>query len=90
MATDKRHSTAEPLTEHDVAERLDRAALRVLRIMIDAENLGIVTEVQHSRYLTNALSWLAGELGRWGIEPRIPSSTSPDRRRIELEEQAWP
>jgi len=46
--------------------------------------------VQHSRYLTNALSWLAGELGRWGIEPRIPSSTSPDRRRIELEEQAWP
>jgi hypothetical protein len=66
----KRLSTTEPLTEHDVAERLDKAALRVVRIMSDIRQQGFMDLVKHSRYLTGALNILAAELKLWGVEPR--------------------
>lgn len=66
MSTGKRLSTDRPLTEHDVAERLDRAALRVLNILTDARAAGIQTAVGGSRYLAaNALESLTEELDVW-------------------------
>lgn len=75
MAVGKRLSTDEPLTEHDVADRLDKAALRLLRIMWDARQLGMVEAVSNSRYFTNVTGALRAELDEWGIEP------SPLRQR---------
>jgi hypothetical protein len=66
----KRSRTDEPLTEHDVAERLDRAVMRVVRIMFDVrENMPpeMVDLVKRSRYTTNALYLLADELVAWGV-----------------------
>jgi hypothetical protein len=65
----KRLRASDPLTEHDVAERLDKAALRALRIMSDARQQGYMDAVKHSRYLTNVLGMLAAELGLWGVKP---------------------
>lgn len=66
----KRTSTDEPLTPHDVAQRLDRAALRVLRIMMEVRQTpGLQEAVLASRYHTNVMDELAAELQRWGIEP---------------------
>ena len=70
MSAGKRLSLDEPLTEHDVAERLNRAALRVVRIMADARQQGYMEPVKHSRYLTNVLSMLMAELQLWNIEPQ--------------------
>jgi hypothetical protein len=66
----KRLSTADPLTEHDVAERLDKAALRVTRIMSDARQQGYAGAAKRSRYLTNVLGILAAELKLWGVQPQ--------------------
>lgn len=66
----KRLRTSDPLTEHDVAERLDRAAYRVARIMLDARRDGYMDLVKHSRYLTGALQLVAAELALWGVEPQ--------------------
>jgi hypothetical protein len=66
----KRLSTADPLTEHDVAERLDNAAMRVVRIMLDARQTGLAGPVKRSRYLTNSLSMLAAELEAWNAVPQ--------------------
>jgi hypothetical protein len=70
MASGKRLRASDPLTEHDVAERLDKAALRVLRIMSDARQQGYMEAVRHSRYLTNVLGMLAAELVLWNAEPQ--------------------
>lgn len=70
MSLGKRLGTDEPLTEHDVAERLDRAASRVLRILWDTRQLGLAQQVRASRYLTsNTLGILRAELDLWDIEP---------------------
>jgi hypothetical protein len=69
MPPGKRLSAGDPLTEHDVAERIDRAALRLLRIMGDIRQQGGMEAVRHSRYLTNVLGMLAAELTLWGVEP---------------------
>lgn len=73
MAVGKRLSTSEPLTEHDVAERLDHAALRLLRIMYDLRENSpeLVGPVRASRYWTGAVNALAYELARdeWNVEP---------------------
>lgn len=55
MASGKRPSVDEPLTEHDVAERLDKACLRVWNILISVEQMGpeMVKAVRASRYLSN-------------------------------------
>lgn len=66
----KRLRTSDPLTEHDVADRLDKAALRVVRIMTDARQQGYAEAVKHSRYLTNVLGILAAELQLWGVQPQ--------------------
>lgn len=67
----KRLSTADPLTPDDVAERLDRAALRTLRILMDVRQHPDLQEpVKHSRYLTNVLPALAAELETWGFTPQ--------------------
>jgi hypothetical protein len=76
VSTGKRLSTDRPLTEHDVAERLDRAALRVLHILVDARQLGLMEEVKQSRYHTNSLNALAAELGTWGVQP-VPLRGEP-------------
>lgn len=69
MAVGKRSSPDEPLTEHDVAERLDRAAIRVLSIMMDVRQTeGLYESVKASRYLTNSLDLLAEELRLWGYQ----------------------
>lgn len=69
MSAGKRLRPSDPLTEHDVAERLDRAALRTARIMSDARQLGYMDAVKHSRYLHGALGILAAELAMWGVTP---------------------
>jgi hypothetical protein len=69
MSAGKRLGTNEPLTEHDVAERLDRAVIRTVRILMDARQVGMMDQVKHSRYLTNSLGILAAELRAWGVEP---------------------
>jgi hypothetical protein len=66
----KRLRTSDPLTEHDVADRLDKAALRAVRIMTDARQQGYAGAVKHSRYLTNVLGILAAELQLWGVRPQ--------------------
>lgn len=78
----KRTSTNQPLTSDDVAERLDRAALRTLRILMDArQQVGLFEPVKHSRYLTNTLAALAAEIGLWGIAPQeMPTTPSPAPR----------
>ena len=48
----KRLSTSEPLTEHDVAERLSNAMLRVWRILADVTDEPVLHEaVRTSRFL---------------------------------------
>lgn len=69
MSAGKRTSTADPLTEHDVADRIDKAGLRLLRILIEIREMEMVEEVKTSRYFTNALPALAAEMQTWGIEP---------------------
>ena len=52
MSAGKRLSTDEPLTEHDVAERLTSALLRVTRILEDiVADPSLHQAVQGSRYL---------------------------------------
>lgn len=64
----KRCSTTDPLTPDDVAERLDHAALRVLRILMDVRQIeGLCDAVKQSRYLTNTCHDLAAELVVWGF-----------------------
>lgn len=67
MSVGKRLATDEPLTEHDVAERLDKASVRVLSILMDARQLGLMESVRTSRYLTNSLTLLAEELALWDV-----------------------
>lgn len=56
----KRLSKDDPLGPHDVADRLDRAALRTWRIILLTEDAGedFAAAVRSSRYLTNALAEL--------------------------------
>lgn len=70
MAVGKRLSTEDPLTEHDVAARLDKAALRTYRILVEVREMGLKDQVKSSRYLTNIINALAAELQAWEIEPR--------------------
>lgn len=79
MSVGKRTDAGDPLTEHDVAERLDRAAARLLRILMDVRQIpGLAEDVKASRYLSaGLLEGLAAELETWGIEP----SPIPDERR---------
>lgn len=67
MAAGKRYDTSEPLTEHDVAERLDKAILRTLRIMMDARQISpeFFSAVKGSRYHTNLLDMLIEEALLW-------------------------
>jgi hypothetical protein len=69
MASGKRTSTEHPLTEHDVAERLDHAAMRTLGILMLARDFGMMEDVKASRYLTNSLNALIAELELWKIKP---------------------
>ncbi len=70
MPPGKRLHTSDPLTEHDVAERIDRAAVRTVRILMNIRQLGMMEQVKHSRYLTNSLNMLAAELKLWGVDPQ--------------------
>jgi hypothetical protein len=69
MSVGKRSSADQPLTEHDVAERLDKASMRVLTILMQTREMGLMDKVKHSRYLTNSLNALAAELVEWEITP---------------------
>ncbi len=83
MSAGKRSSTSEPLTEHDVAERLDRAAVRTLRILMDARQIdGLAEQVRGSRYLTNSLAALAAELQEWGVKPQALRDERPPAEEI--------
>lgn len=70
MALGKRTNGDQPLTEHDIAERLDHAAMRCLTILMLARDFGMIEEVKSSRYLTNSLNGLLAELQEWGVEPQ--------------------
>ncbi len=76
MTAGKRLGVDDPLTEHDVADRLNRATLRVLRILMDARDLGLAESVKGSRFHTNSLNALRSELDAWGIQP-IPITVNP-------------
>lgn len=66
MAVGKRFSTSEPLTEHDVAERLSRSILRTLTILTQTRELGMMKEVKSSRYMVGGgLDLLAKEIEEW-------------------------
>lgn len=95
MAVGKRSSKDEPLTEHDVADRLDKAAFRVLRIMMDAREIGVMDEVKRSRYFLNTLDLLADEMAEWGFVPPAPSQmTHAQWRSLKQEPEfcdaVWP
>lgn len=93
MAAGKRTGTDEPLTEHDVAYRLDKAAIRILRILMDARQLGIADEVKTSRYLTNSLGALVAELQTWGVKPEplrdLVKERSEDRYEVQRYDSHW-
>jgi hypothetical protein len=63
----KRLSASDPLTEHDVAERIDRAAMRLLRMLGDVREADgdLFDDVRRSRYHSNALDLLAEEIALW-------------------------
>lgn len=69
----KRLSTDDPLTADDVAERLDKALVRVLRIMLDVRQTegNLLADVRKSRYLTNSINAVAYELqtDEWNVQP---------------------
>lgn len=66
MSVGKRLSTDDPLTEHDVADRLDKAMLRVWRILLDVRQDPVLYEaVRQSRYRTNVMHELMKELDVW-------------------------
>lgn len=66
MAVGKRHSTSEPLTEHDVAERLTRSMLRTLNLLEETRQLNLMEEVQSSRYFhPELIPYLEKELEAW-------------------------
>lgn len=66
MSVGKRTSTAEPLTEHDVAERIGRSMLRTLTIMQQARDLGLMPAVKSSRYYALGLpEMMQAELEQW-------------------------
>ena len=65
----RRLRTTDPLTPDDVAFRLDKALDRVMRIMWDAQQLGIMDEVKGSRYLGPAIGHVAYELQMWNVHP---------------------
>jgi hypothetical protein len=70
VSVGKRRSASEPLTEHDVAERLKLAAMRVVSILADARQTpGLAEQVAGSRYLSNSLQVLRAELDLWDVEP---------------------
>jgi hypothetical protein len=68
MAVGKRTSTDQPLTEHDVAERLDKAMLRVTQIMMEVDGFGVRADVRSSSYSTNIGDLLAAKLDEWGYD----------------------
>ena len=70
----KRYSKDDPLGPHDVADRLDRAALRVWRIISLVEDAGedFADGVRSSRYLTNALAECRDAINRFLGEPDGP------------------
>lgn len=64
----KRLSTDDPLTPDDVAERLVKAAMRTLRVLLDVRQTdGLFDDVKRSRYLRGSLNLLADELREWGV-----------------------
>lgn len=74
-APGKRLNTDEPLTEHDVAERLAKSVERTLRILMDVRQSpgDLFLDVKTSRYLPGGLlEALAAELRAWGVEPHVP------------------
>lgn len=94
MSVGKRYSTDEPLTEHDIAARLDRAVERVWRIMWGARRIGLAQQITHSRYLTHpTLGILRAELDAWGVEPRPITGQldplSPDAQAVADAYSRW-
>jgi hypothetical protein len=62
----KRLSTSDPLTADDVADRLNRAMVRTMRILMEVRQTeGLFDEVKRSRYLTLMPADLAAELALW-------------------------
>ncbi len=82
MPPGKRTGSDQPLTEHDVAERLDKAALRTLRILMEARQIpGLQDAVKGSRYLGNTTNALAAELEAWGFAANpMPGQFDTDER----------
>lgn len=73
MAIDKRSSVEEPLTEHDVAERLSNAMLRVWRIVDDVTaDPELHSLVWHSRFLVVMPGQLIEALEHFAREPDQP------------------
>ena len=68
----KRLSTDDPLTEHDVAERLSAAMLRVYRILSDVvADPTLHFHVKHSRYLSMMPSESEQMLARFREGPTV-------------------
>jgi hypothetical protein len=65
----KRHTSQDPLTEHDIAERISRAAARYIGLLMEAENLGMKDLVRHSRYIdVSTFKMVQEETAKWQTE----------------------
>lgn len=89
MAAGKRLYTSDPLNEHDVAERLDKAALRALRILMEVRQTeGLFEAVRESRYHTNVVEMLGKEIAEhWSyaalvIHPSQPRPAVPTMKPL--------
>jgi hypothetical protein len=77
MASGKRLSTDEPLTEHDIAARIDKAALRLINILMDIRQQegDLWHDVRRSRYMSGVLGMLGEEIAIW--EKRLWEDLDP-------------
>lgn len=79
MALGKHRNSDEPLTEHDVAERLSGSIKRTWTILLQARELGMMDGVKTSRYLVGGgFEGLSAELEHWQNGGNIRVALTPD------------
>lgn len=66
MAVGKRLSADEPLTEHDLAERLSKSIQRTWTILLQVREMGMMDDVKASHHMVGGgIEGLSEELDRW-------------------------
>lgn len=84
MSVGKRYSTQDPLTEHDVAERLSHAMLRTWKILADINNDPVLRDaVASSRFLVSGVTEGLAEALAAFKDPHPMTSPQELKGRIE-------